>query len=95
MGRKLLPAEQLFQMREASERAPRKNFGSREKYSFLICHGHLLSSGCLLQKSIAACLNERREWWSMPARRFPPRWSVEELDAGFVVRDHNGQTLAL
>jgi hypothetical protein len=44
---------------------------------------------------IAACLNERREWWSVPARRFPPRWSVEELDAGFVVRDHNGQTLAL
>ena len=30
----------------------------------------------------------------MPARRFPPPWSVEELDACFVVRDHNGQTLA-
>jgi hypothetical protein len=27
-------------------------------------------------------------------RRFPPPWSVEELDAGFVVRDHNGQQLA-
>jgi hypothetical protein len=28
----------------------------------------------------------------MAARRFPPPWSVEELD--FVVRDHNGQALA-
>ena len=26
--------------------------------------------------------------------RFPPLWSVEELDACFVVRDHNGQKLA-
>jgi hypothetical protein len=30
----------------------------------------------------------------MPARRFPPPWSVEEQDACFVVRDHNGQQLA-
>jgi hypothetical protein len=30
----------------------------------------------------------------MPARRFPPPWSVEELDECFVVRDHNGQQLA-
>jgi len=28
------------------------------------------------------------------ARRFPPPWTVEELDACFVVRDHNGQALA-
>jgi hypothetical protein len=27
--------------------------------------------------------------------RFPPPWSVEELDACFVIRDHNGQKLAL
>jgi hypothetical protein len=27
-------------------------------------------------------------------RRFPPPWSVEELDACFVIRDHNGQALA-
>ena len=27
-------------------------------------------------------------------RRFPPPWSIEELDACFVVRDHNGQALA-
>jgi hypothetical protein len=30
----------------------------------------------------------------MTERRFPPPWSVEELDACFVVRDHNGQQLA-
>jgi hypothetical protein len=30
----------------------------------------------------------------MPERRFPPPWTVEELDACFVVRDHNGQQLA-
>jgi hypothetical protein len=30
----------------------------------------------------------------MPARRFPPPWSVEELEACFVVRDHSGQKLA-
>jgi hypothetical protein len=27
-------------------------------------------------------------------RRFPRPWSVEELDACFVVRDHNGRQLA-
>jgi len=30
----------------------------------------------------------------MPERRFPPPWSVEELDAGFVVTDGAGQKLA-
>jgi hypothetical protein len=30
----------------------------------------------------------------LTARRFPPPWSVEELDECFVVRDHNGQQLA-
>jgi hypothetical protein len=30
----------------------------------------------------------------MPARRFPPPWSIDELEACFVVRDHNGQALA-
>jgi hypothetical protein len=30
----------------------------------------------------------------MPVRRFPPPWTVEELDACFVVRDHNEQALA-
>jgi len=27
-------------------------------------------------------------------RRFPPPWTVEDLDACFVVRDSNGQQLA-
>jgi len=31
---------------------------------------------------------------SAQPRRFPPPWSVEELDACFVVRDQNGQQLA-
>jgi hypothetical protein len=30
----------------------------------------------------------------MPARRFPPPWSIDELEECFVVRDHNGQQLA-
>ena len=30
----------------------------------------------------------------MPSRRLPPPWSVEELDACFVLRDANGETLA-
>jgi hypothetical protein len=29
------------------------------------------------------------------SRRFPLPWSVKELGACFVVRDHNGQKLAL
>ena len=33
-------------------------------------------------------------WPPMPERRFPPTWSVEEQEACFVVRDHNGQVLA-
>ena len=31
---------------------------------------------------------------AMPERRFPQPWSVEEQDACFVVRDHDGQQLA-
>jgi hypothetical protein len=30
----------------------------------------------------------------MNRRRFPPPWSVEDLDACFVVRDDHGQALA-
>jgi len=30
----------------------------------------------------------------MPARRFPPPWTVEEQEACFVVRDSNGQALS-
>jgi hypothetical protein len=30
----------------------------------------------------------------MPARRFPPLWTVEELEACFIVTDNAGQKLA-
>jgi hypothetical protein len=30
----------------------------------------------------------------MPARRFPPPWTVEDIDAAYVVRDRDGQALA-
>jgi hypothetical protein len=30
----------------------------------------------------------------MSERRFPPPWTVEETDACFIVKDHNGQALA-
>jgi hypothetical protein len=30
----------------------------------------------------------------LPARRFPPPWTVEKRDACFVVRDSNGQQVA-
>jgi hypothetical protein len=28
------------------------------------------------------------------AKRFPPPWSIDELEACFTVRDHSGQALA-
>ena len=30
----------------------------------------------------------------MSQRRFPPPWTVEDIDAAYVVRDHDGQALA-
>ena len=30
----------------------------------------------------------------MPARRFPPLWSVEEYNACFIVRDHDSKLTA-
>jgi len=30
----------------------------------------------------------------LPAHRFPPPWTVQELDACFVVKDGNGQKVA-
>jgi len=30
----------------------------------------------------------------LEVRRFPPPWSIEELEACFVVRDPSGQSLA-
>jgi hypothetical protein len=37
---------------------------------------------------------DRARKWMTAKCRFPPPWTVEELDACFVVRDHNGQRLA-
>jgi endo-1,4-beta-D-glucanase Y len=31
---------------------------------------------------------------AVTARRFPPPWSVEDIGAALVVRDHNGKGLA-
>jgi len=31
---------------------------------------------------------------AITSRRFPPPWSVEEEEACFIVRNHNGQALA-
>ena len=31
---------------------------------------------------------------AITSRRFPPPWTVEEIDACFIVRDANGQALA-
>jgi hypothetical protein len=30
----------------------------------------------------------------MPPRRFPPPWSIEDVDAAFVVKDGSGQKVA-
>jgi hypothetical protein len=30
----------------------------------------------------------------VPERHFPPPWSVEEMEAWFIVRDHDGEALA-
>jgi hypothetical protein len=30
----------------------------------------------------------------MPARRFPPPWTIEDIGAAFVARDNRGQSLA-
>ena len=37
---------------------------------------------------------ERPSSIRMPHRRFPPPWTVEDIDAAYVVRDHDGQALA-
>ena len=47
----------------------------------------LLESGAQHHRPAAGAL-------SLPARRFPPPWSVEETEACFIVRDANGQALA-
>jgi len=34
-----------------------------------------------------------RSWQNDLARRFPPPWTIEELDACFIVKDSNEQAL--
>jgi hypothetical protein len=50
----------------------------------------------MVASKAASRLNQRRPRRSNndPARRFPPPWSVEELDACFVVNDSGGQLLS-
>jgi hypothetical protein len=45
-------------------------------------------------KSAGRCRPPGRAPQELTTRRFPPPWSVEELDACYIVRDHNGQQLA-
>jgi DNA-binding LacI/PurR family transcriptional regulator len=44
--------------------------------------------------NVLDALTEATQSQLMHARRFPPPWSVEELEACFVVRDANGQALS-
>jgi hypothetical protein len=48
----------------------------------------------ILRKQTSTRLANEPTKVEQPARRFPPPWSVDELDACFVVRDHSGQALA-
>jgi hypothetical protein len=42
----------------------------------------------------AHAMRSERSPAPMSPRRFPPPWSIDELEACFVVRDHSGQALA-
>jgi hypothetical protein len=44
-------------------------------------------------KLVLNVIDRQQERWALPARRFPPPWSVEETDACYIVRDANGQAL--
>jgi len=44
--------------------------------------------------NVLDALSEAMQFPSMIAvRRFPPPWSIEDIDAAFVVKDSTGQTL--
>jgi hypothetical protein len=43
--------------------------------------------------TFARCEFSWAQMTDKPARRFPSPWSVDELEACFIVRDHNGQKL--
>jgi hypothetical protein len=46
---------------------------------------------CGEYRQAAGAIAQANRQCELTTRRFPPPWSVEELDACFVVRDHNGQ----
>jgi uncharacterized protein (DUF2164 family) len=43
--------------------------------------------------NVLDALAEATQSLSIDARRFPPPWTVEELDACFIVKDSSGQKL--
>ena len=53
----------------------------------------IVALACFLILIMAGCFNHS-VFAEMTERRFPPPWSVEELDAAFVVTDSTGQKLA-
>jgi hypothetical protein len=46
------------------------------------------------QRTYCTAAFRQEQFGAMPSRRFPPPWSVEELDACYVVVDSAGQQLA-
>ena len=54
---------------------------------------HLREILVMPQRNTVSCAGHSMKL-AVPSRRFPPPWTVEELEACFVVRDHDGQQLA-
>src|SRR6516165_5857297 len=61
--------------------------------NFLVtCASH--AAGADPEQTIHDALARRGPVTAMNDRRFPPPWTVEEQQACFVLRDHDGQQLA-
>jgi len=86
-----MPARRLLAQR-CSPPHPRKKKNPRNRHTEWLWGSVALQRFNTLSRSSeqVSCLSIRP---SMPARHFPPPWSVEEQGACFVVRDHNGQAL--
>jgi hypothetical protein len=54
----------------------------------------VILAGFLIGIMVVALLVHFLPWDGSMTARFPPPWSIEEQDACFVVRDHDGQQLA-
>ena len=90
--------------------AVRGGFPNPFEKATLACHWNAIDGGAIIRQAqfIAANLANTLEtqtssrsatfcgsrYVRYPARRFPPRWSIEELVACFVVKDRDGQKLA-